>query len=102
MPKVGKMNRQTVIHNLLEVIAFEVLQFIRMERSAFDDGWVPAADIKKKLDLNFVAVPKANKQYGEKGWLFGIIARMLEDRGLVEYKKRGNRAFYRPTGIPSA
>jgi hypothetical protein len=42
-----------------------------------------------------VAVPREGEQYGEKGWLFAILARMLEDEGLVEYRKDGNRAFYR-------
>lgn len=44
---------------------------------------VPAAHIKNSLRLNFVAVPKAGKQYGEKGWLFAILARMLEDENLL-------------------
>jgi hypothetical protein len=89
------MNRKTAIHALLKVIAFELLEFIRERESSFSDRWVPAADIKNDLELNFVAVPREGEQYGEKGWLFAILARMLEDEGLVEYRKDGNRAFYR-------
>jgi len=89
------MDRKTAIHSLLKVIAFELLEFIKDSEAAFEDRWVPAADIKNTLELNFVAVPREGEQYGEKGWLFAILARMLEDEGLVEYKKEANRAFYR-------
>ena len=40
-----------------------------------------------KLSLEF--------QYGEKGWLFAILARMLENEDKVQYRKVGSRAFYR-------
>jgi hypothetical protein len=89
------MDRKGAIHSLLRVIVFELLQFIRESESSFKDRWVPAADIKNALELNFVAVPRENKQYGEKGWFFAILARMLEDDGLVEYKKEGSRSYYR-------
>lgn len=89
------MDRKEIIHNLIEVIAYEILQFIKSQEASYDDGWVPAADIKSNLDLNFVAVPISNKQYGEKGWFFAIMARLLEDKGLVEFKKDGYRSFYR-------
>ena len=93
------MDRKTAIHSLLKVTAFELLEFIKDSESAFEDRWVPAADIKNELELNFVAVPTAGEQYGEKGWLFAILARMLEDQGLVEYKKEGSRAFYRSKAV---
>jgi len=89
------MDRRVAIHSLLGVIAFEALSFIKESEAAFENRWVSATHIKASLDLNFVAVPIDNKQYGEKGWFFGIIARILEDDKLVEYKKDGNRAFYR-------
>lgn len=89
------MNRKDAIHSLLEIIMFELLQFIKESESSFHQGWVPATHIKDKLDLNFAAVPVENKQYGAKGWLFATLARMLEDQKLVEYKKVGSRAMYR-------
>jgi hypothetical protein len=89
------MDRKNAIHSLLKVMAFEVFEFIRETEPSFENRWVPAVDIKNSLDLNFVAVPIENEQYGEKGWLFAILARMLEDQGVVEYQKVGNRAFYR-------
>lgn len=89
------MDRKTAIHSLLNVIAFELLEFIKESEPSLEDRWVPAADIKNALGLNFVAVPREGEQYGEKGWLFAILARMLEDQGLVDYKKEGSRAFYR-------
>ena len=89
------MDRKKIIHDLINVISFEVLQFIREEEKNYKDEWVSAVDIAQKLGLNFLAVPKANKQYGEKGWMFAIIARKLEDAGLVEFKKINNRSYYR-------
>lgn len=89
------MNRKDAIHGLLKVIAFELLEFIRESEPFYEDRWVAAADIKSTLKLNLIAVPIENVQHGEKGWLFAILARMLEDEELVEYKKEENRAFYR-------
>jgi hypothetical protein len=89
------MTRKDAMHALIRVLAFELFQHIKEQEEAHTDRWVPAADIKSALDLNFVAVPRENKQYGEKGWLFGILARILEDERLVQYKKVSNRAFYR-------
>ena len=89
------MDRKEKIHNLIEAIAFEVLQYIKSAEVSYEDGWVPASDIKSDLELNFVAVPVSNKQYGEKGWLFAIIARLLEDKGQVEFKKERARSYYR-------
>ena len=89
------MDRKQVIHSLLNISAFELLEFIKESESSFEERWVPSAYIKDKLELNFISVPVENKQYGEKGWFFAIVARMLEDEKLVEYQKQGNRAFYR-------
>ena len=89
------MDRKTAIHSLLKIISYELQEYIKELEPSFEDRWVPAADIKNSLELNFVAVPRENIHYGEKCWLFAILARMLEDEGLVDYKKDGNRAFYR-------
>jgi hypothetical protein len=89
------MNRKDVIRSLLDVVAFELLQFVKESESSFQQRWVPAAHIKEKLSLNFAAVPIENKQQGEKGWLFAILVRMLEDQHLLEYKKVRSRALYR-------
>jgi hypothetical protein len=91
------MSHKDTIHRLLNAAASELLAFIRESEALYvaEDNWVPAMEIKNKLELNFVAVPRSNKQYGEKGWLFAILARMLEDQGLVEYQKVGARAYYR-------
>jgi hypothetical protein len=90
------MNRKDKIHKLIHEAADELLAFIKESEAEFEDGWVPSAVIKTRLDLNFAAVPAANEQYGAKGWLFAILARMLEDRFLLEHKKESNRrSFYR-------
>jgi hypothetical protein len=96
------VDRKSAIHNLLAVAAYEVLEHIKAAESEYDERWVPAASIKQDLELNFLAVPKGNQQYGEKGWLFGILARMLEDSGDLEYRKDGNRAYYRSTSASCA
>jgi hypothetical protein len=90
-------NAKERIHALIKEISDEVLRFIREHESSSNDRWVPAAQIKNDLELNFIAVPRANKQYGEKGWLFAIIARLLEDQKLIEYKKSQGKAYYRST-----
>lgn len=91
------MTRKDKIHELLNDAALELLAFIKDSESKFNeqDHWVPAAEIKDNLDLNFVAVPRSGTQYGKKGWVFATLARMLEDNLLVEYRKIGSRAFYR-------
>ena len=89
------MDRKTAIHRHIEAAAMELLEFIKERMPLADDGWVPASEVKQSLALNFVAVPRAGKQYGERGWLFATLARILEDRGLLEYRKVGSRAYYR-------
>lgn len=89
------MHDRDTIHKLIDVIAFEMLNFIKDSESSFEDRWVPAVYIKDSLDLKLVSVPQEGEQYGEKGWLFNILSRMLQDQNLLAYKKEGNRAFYR-------
>jgi hypothetical protein len=83
------------VHRLLQECAGEVLQFIEEREPLHKDGWVPTVEVKDSLALNFVAVPRASKQYGEKGWVFAVLARMLEDDGRLEYKKEGSRSYCR-------
>jgi hypothetical protein len=91
------MNRKDAIHSLVNLIAYEVYEFIKANENEYKDKdrWVPAKYIKESLGLNLNAVPKDNEQQGETGWLFGIVSRILEDDKLVEYNKTGNKAFYR-------
>jgi len=93
------MTRKDTIHNLLHNATLELLGYIEDVEAQYDDNWVPAVQIKEKLALNFVAVPQGGTQYGPKGWLFAILARMLEDKGLVEHRLDGNRALYRSLRI---
>lgn len=89
------MSRKEKIHQYIEAISVELLDFIKEREPFHSERWVPSTEIKESLELNFAAVPKENKQYGPKGWLFAIIARLLEDKSMVEYKKTGNRSYYR-------
>ena len=91
------MSRKERIHEHINAISDEVLAYIKEREDMFADRWVPASEIKNDLELAFVSVPKANKQYGPKGWLFAIVARMLEDANLVEFRKVASRSYYRST-----
>ena len=89
------INHKSKIHSHIQAIANEMLAFVRSSESSQGGRWVAAIHIKDALQLNFVATPQQGPQYGTKGWLFAILARILEDQGRLEYKKIGNRAFYR-------
>jgi hypothetical protein len=89
------MNSKDKIHSLLRQCCDEVLVYVQEREPLHADRWVPAAEVKTGLDLNFVAVPKSSKQYGKKGWLFATLARMLEDEGRLEYKRQGSRSHCR-------
>ena len=89
------MSRKERIHDHLNAIADEVFNYIEEREPHFSDRWVPASHIKQDLELTHVSVPRANRQYGPKGWLFAIVARMLEDASLVEFRKLGSRSYYR-------
>ncbi len=89
------MNSEEWVKNLINELAQEVLSYIKTQDPSYKNRWVPASHIKNTLSLNFVAVPKENIQYGAKGWLFAILARILEDQDQVEYRKVDGRAYYR-------
>jgi hypothetical protein len=91
-------NSKDKIHGLLHDCCNVVLEYVREREPLHPDRWVPIADVKKGLELNFVAVPKSSKQYGEKGWLFASLARMLEDEERLEYRKEGSRSYCRSVG----
>lgn len=89
------MNRKDTMQKLIEVLAFELLQEIKEREAMNKDRWVAVATINNELKLKFVAVPRDNTQYGEKGWLFAILARILEDKELIEFRKVGKNSYYR-------
>jgi hypothetical protein len=88
-------SRKEKIHALLNECAAELLEFVKDRETQHQDRWVPATEIKALLQLNFVSYPQAAAQQGEKGWLFAILARILEDAGRLEYQKQGSRSFCR-------
>ncbi len=51
------MDRKSAIHSHMNIIAMELFGFIKDSEPSYEDRWVPAAGIKKALELNFVAVP---------------------------------------------
>ena len=92
------MDHKERIHALLDECANEVLAFVKERESLYSDRWVPAVEVKDSLKLNFVPYPASSEQHGEKGWLFAILARMLENKGTLEYKREGSRSFCRSVG----
>jgi len=89
------MTRRASIHRLLEEAAMEIWGHIKDTEAAHPERWVPAAYIKDELGLKLPSYPRENKINSETGWLFGTLARILEDRELVEFRKANNRSFYR-------
>lgn len=89
------MDYKRRIHGHIQAAADEMLAFVRSSESSHKERWVPAVQIKDALELNLVAVPQQGNQYGPKGWLFAILARILEDQGRLEHRKIGSRAFFR-------
>jgi hypothetical protein len=72
------MDQKDKIHNLIKLISMEILEFIREAELSYknNDGWVPQKAINRSLELNFIAVPKANRDQRATGWFFSIIARI--------------------------
>jgi phage FluMu gp28-like protein len=87
------MTRKDKVQSLIQQLADEIYDFIKEKEIDFKDGLVPTTAIKNELELNFLCVPKDNKQYGPKGWVFAAIARILEDQDRIIYKKVGNNSF---------
>lgn len=89
------MDHKAAIHEHIRICCDILLAYIKDVEPLYPGRWVPTAEIKKVLDINFVAVPKANIPRGEKGWFFATLSRMLEDQGRLEYEPRGSRSFCR-------
>jgi hypothetical protein len=83
------MKHKSKIHEGLRNIAHTMLDFIKQSAPSYHNGWVPATHIKRELDLMVLCYPKDNeKQHGKQGWLFSILARLLEEEGTLEYHLR--------------
>lgn len=89
------MSHKDKIHELFRLLAEEVLFFIQDAESGFPDGWVPATYIKDQLGLKMSAYPQGNIIDSETGWLFATIARFLQDKNQVDFKKVGSRSYYK-------
>jgi hypothetical protein len=89
------MDHKANIRAHLQASADELLAFIRDCETDYPEGWVPDIHIKTALGLNFIAMPLAGKQYGPKGWLFAILARILEEQERLKHRKKGSRSFSR-------
>lgn len=91
------MDYKSKVHEFFILMSGEVLSYIKTVEPDFPDGWVPAIYIKDQLGLKMSAYPQGNKIDNKTGWLFSTIARYLQDKGQVEFRKIGSRSFYKPT-----
>lgn len=90
------MEKRKMILEFFEKITLELLHGIVEMESNCEDEWIPLTDINKEFGLDLPAVPLASERRpGHKGWLLATLTRRLEDKGIIEYKKEGGRAFYR-------
>ena len=89
------MNHKIKVHGLFSQMADEVFSFIKESESEFTKNWVPATYIKEQLGLNMSAYPQGNKIDNKTGWLFATIARFLQDQNRIDFKKVGNRSYYK-------
>ena len=89
------MSHKSKVHELFGLMSGEVLAYIKESESGFADGWVPATHIKDQLGLKMSSYPQGNKIDNETGWLFSTIARYLQDKNEVAFKKIGNRSYYK-------
>jgi hypothetical protein len=92
------MSHKSKVHEFFDLMSNEVFLFIKTSESGFPDGWVPAPYIKDQLKLKKSSYPQGNKIDNETGWLFSTIARYLQDKNLVDFKKIGSRTFYKSRG----
>lgn len=90
-----KMNHKIRIHELIDKISKEVYEFIKESENSFNEGWVPATYIKDELGLKLSSYPQENEIDHKTGWFFATIARYLQDKNKVKFKKTGNRSFYK-------
>jgi hypothetical protein len=89
------VNHKQKIDELFNLMCDEVCSYIKSEESGFNEGWVPATHIKDQLDLKKSSYPQSNEIDNKTGWLFATIARQLEDKNKVVFKKDGSRSFYK-------
>jgi len=89
------MNSRDNIHHLLLSISKEIFSYIKEHEHLYADGWVPASKIKQDLELNLICTPKSANSVGGKGWLFGAMARILEDKEQIEMRKVRFRSYLR-------
>lgn len=83
------------MHRLIRECCDILVEHIHSLENQYPDRWVPSAQLKRDLHLEFEAAPKSSGQLGRKPWLFATFARMLEDELRVERKELEGAAYYR-------
>ena len=95
------MSREN-IRRLLRECCREMLAYIKQRESGHVDRWVPAAELERDLDFDFVGVLKSGVEQAQKSSLFAMFARMLQEQSLLECKSENGGAHYRSTPLPAS
>lgn len=93
--EVPRSDRADWVDYFLSEIAQEVIIYLEQNEHRYPGRWVPAWEIKEALGLSRESYPLSSPTQGKTGWLLLILTRQLEEEGLVEYQKVGNRSLYR-------
>ena len=90
------------IRRLLRECAREMLAYIKERESFHADRWVPASELERDLDFDFVGVLKSGAEQVQKSSLFAMFARMLQEQSLLECKSEKGGPHYRSTPLPAS
>ncbi len=90
------MSSKQEVHQLFDEMSDEAHNLIKSSGSGYGEGWVPATFIKGQLELTKSAYPQGNGIDNKTGWLFAIIARHLQGKGKLLYKRLGVDLFISP------
>ena len=93
--KARKDAAEKAMSALDSLVLEEIRHLTRVGRKLHSKGpiLVPQKLVVSNLGLRHHCVP-GNKPHGPKSWLMGIIARRLEDAGLIAIFNNGNRTFF--------
>ncbi|WP_354625494.1 hypothetical protein, partial [Psychromonas sp. MME2] len=78
------------VHQLFDEMSDEVHEFIKSSESGFSEGWVPLLLLKINWIKRSQHTLRAMNIDNKTGWLFATIARHLQDKDKLLYKKVGS------------
>ena len=87
------------IRRLLRECCREMLSYIKQREPGHVDRWVPATELERDLDFDFVGVLKSGADRAQKSSMFTMFARMLQEQSLLECKSESGGSHYRSTPL---